>query len=79
LEGSMAKGYALEEALEFWIEYLQNFTATTWQIWDEKEDPKMYDEVLEGYGRSRIMNVDLQDMAHSFILHNVELMVIWRK
>lgn len=39
----------------------------------------MYDEVLEGYGRSRIMNVDLQDMAHSFILHNVELMVIWRK
>jgi hypothetical protein len=29
LEGSMAKGYALEEALEFWIEYLQNFTATT--------------------------------------------------
>lgn len=29
LEGSMAKGYALEEALGFWTKYLQDFIATT--------------------------------------------------
>ncbi len=45
LEGSMAMGYALEEALRFCTEYLQNFTPTTQKFWDEKEDPSMIDEV----------------------------------
>ncbi len=45
LEGSMAMGYALEEALGFCTKYLQNFTPTTQKFWDEKEDPSMIDEV----------------------------------
>jgi hypothetical protein len=31
-EGNMVKGYALEEALGFCIEYLQDFTTTTQRI-----------------------------------------------
>jgi hypothetical protein len=47
-------------------------------MWDEKEGPSMNDEVLEGNGRLRIMIVELRDMAHSFLLQNVELMAPWR-
>jgi hypothetical protein len=31
-EGNMAKGYALEETLDFCTEYLQDFIATTQRI-----------------------------------------------
>jgi hypothetical protein len=37
----------------------------------------MNDEVLEGNGCAWIMTADFQDMAHSFVLQNVELMVTW--
>jgi hypothetical protein len=77
LEGSMAKGYALEEALGFWTKYLQDFIATTQHVWDEKEDPMTYHEVLEGGGRPQIMNANVRDMAHSFVLRNVKLMANW--
>ncbi len=43
------------------------------------KDPSMYDEVLEGRGQPQILIADLQDMAHKFVLHNVELMAIWCK
>jgi hypothetical protein len=39
----------------------------------------MYDEVLEGKGRPQIPSLDLQVMAHKFVLHIVELMAIWCK
>jgi hypothetical protein len=39
----------------------------------------MCDEVLEGRGQPQILIADLQDMAHKFVLHNVELMAIWCK
>jgi hypothetical protein len=28
------------------------------RVWDDKEDPTMVDEVLEGGGRSRLMDAD---------------------
>ncbi len=42
-KGSMAKGYAIEEALRF-------YTTTKQRVWDDKEDPCMVDEVVEGNG-----------------------------
>ncbi len=47
-------------------------------MWDKKEDYCMVDEVVEGNGRPRKLNVDLQDMAHSFVFQNVELVAPWR-
>jgi len=37
----------------------------------------MVDEVVEGNGHPRKLSVDLQDMAHFFVLQNVELMAPW--
>ncbi len=79
LKGSMVEGYALEEALGFCIEYIQGFIATRKRVWDDKEDPNMIDEMLEGNGRLRIMTTNLRNMAHYFVLQNVELMSLWCK
>ncbi len=46
--------------------YLQEFTFTKRRVWDDKEYPSMFYEMLEGIGSTQIMNVDLQDMSHSF-------------
>jgi len=46
----MAKRYALKEALGFCPKYLVDFIAIKHQIWDDKENPSMFDEMLEGGG-----------------------------
>jgi hypothetical protein len=38
LEGSMAKGYILEETLGFLIEYLHEFEHVTKRVWDVKKE-----------------------------------------
>lgn len=58
-EGSMAEGYAMVEALVFCIEYMQEYTVTTQRVWDNKEDPSMYDEILEGTRRAHHLSFDL--------------------
>jgi len=50
LEGNMTKRYAIKEAVDFCTKYLVDFTATRCRVWDDKEDPSMFDEVLEGGG-----------------------------
>jgi hypothetical protein len=77
-EGNMAKGYALKEVLGFCTKHIQDFTTTRQRVWDDKEDPTMIDEVLEGGGWPQFMISNLRDMAHSFVLQNVELMATWR-
>jgi len=46
-EGSMTKGYALEEALGLCTKYVQDFMAMRRQVWDDKEDLNMFNELLE--------------------------------
>jgi hypothetical protein len=46
----MVEGYALEEALGFYIKYLVDFTTMWCRVWDDKKNPCMFDEVLEGNG-----------------------------
>jgi hypothetical protein len=55
----MAKGYVLEEALRFCIEYLVDFTTTWHRVWDDKEDPSMFDEMFEGDKHPQIMSIEL--------------------
>ncbi len=73
----MAEGYAIEEALGFCTKYLQDFIVTKRRVWDEKKGQCMVDEVVERNGCPRKLNVGLRDMAHSFVLQNVELMASW--
>jgi hypothetical protein len=37
----------------------------------------MFDEVFEGNGHPHVMNINFWNMAHSFVLQNVELMDRW--
>lgn len=71
----MAKGYVLEEMLGFCTKYLVDFTTTRHRVWDDKEDPSMFDEMFEGDKHPQIMSIELWDIAHFFVLQNVELMV----
>jgi len=45
--------------------------STRRKVWDDKEEPTMHDEVLEGNGCPHKQSVDLRAWAHTFILHNV--------
>ncbi len=71
----MAKGYVLEEMLGFCTKYLVDFITIRHRVWDDKEDPSMFDEMFEGDKHPQIMSIELWDMAHFFVLQNVELMV----
>jgi hypothetical protein len=55
----MANGYALDEALGFCTECMQKYTITSHRVWDDKKDPTMNDEILEGVGRLRILTYEL--------------------
>jgi hypothetical protein len=46
-------------------------------MWDDKEDPSMFDEMLEGGVHPQILTTNLRDMAHFFMLQNVGLMAPW--
>ncbi len=70
LDGNMAIGYSIEEALGFCIEYIQGVKSIRRRAWD-KEEPTMHDEVLEGSGCPHRLSVDLKTLwAHTFVLHN---------
>ena len=73
-EGSMANGYLREESIGFLNEYLSEYTPTTKRAWDDKEEPAMYDEILEGVKRNRVMTAEFLKLIHGFVLDNTEHM-----
>jgi hypothetical protein len=76
LEGSMATRYVIEEALGFCTEYIQDVKFTR-RVWDDKEEPTMHDEILEGNGCSCRLNANLKSWAHTFVLHNAATTQPW--
>jgi hypothetical protein len=60
LKRNMANRYAIEEALGFCNEYIQEMKSTRRTMWDDKEDLTMNDEILEGNGHPRRLSVDLK-------------------
>jgi hypothetical protein len=78
-EASMAEGYAIDEAFGFCTEYMQSYTVTSRRVWDDKEDPTMNDEILEGVGRPRILTPKIRDWIHKFVVNNVALLEPWRE
>lgn len=78
-EGSMAYGYMREESIGFLNEYLSQYTPTTKRAWDDKEEPAMYDEILEGSPHDQKMSAQFQRLIHEFVLHNTEHMEPYRR
>ncbi len=48
-------------------------------MWDDKEEPTMHDEILEGNGHPRKLSTDLKTWAHTFVVHDVIAIEPWRK
>jgi hypothetical protein len=74
-EGSMAKGYILEETLGFLIEYLHEFEHVTRRVWDVEEGVSR--EVLEGAPTKVVLNPILRDLAHDYVLTHTKVMGPW--
>ena len=77
-EASIAEGYAIDETFGFCIDYMQLYTVTSRRIWDDKEDPTMNDEILEGVGRPKILTSKIHDWIHEFVVNNVAPLEPWR-
>ena len=69
-EGSIAQGYETEEALGFITEYISEYSMTSRRVWDDKEEPTMVDEILEGKGKIKLLSPELRGAMHDFILDN---------
>jgi hypothetical protein len=79
LEASMAEGYIITETLGYSIEYMQRFSGTRQRVWDEKEEPRMYDEIVQGGGWNRPMSNRFQNWIHDFVLDNSADFQAWRQ
>jgi hypothetical protein len=69
-EGSIAQGYQVEQTLGFITEYMSEYNVTTRRVWDDKEEPSMVDEILEGKGKPKLLSEDLRSAMHEFVLDN---------
>jgi hypothetical protein len=77
LEGSMVKGSVLDETMGFVIEYLQEFQHVSKRIWDVEEEKGVVGEVLKGVVEKVVLSSTLQDLAHNYVLTNIEIMAPW--
>jgi hypothetical protein len=79
LEGSMAKGYFMEDMLGFYTKYLSRYTATRRRVWDANEEQSMYDEVLEGSGERRKMEPQRHQWMQNFVIESIGILEGWRR
>jgi hypothetical protein len=46
LEACIVEGYTIMETLGYSIEYMQRFSGSKHWVWDDKEEPCIYDEIV---------------------------------
>jgi len=78
-EGSIAQGYQVEEALGFITEYMSEYNITSRRVWDDKEEPTMVDEILEGKGKPKQLTESLRNAMHDFVLNNASHLEPYRE
>ena len=78
-EGSIAQGYQTEEALGFITEYMSEYNITSRKVWDDKEEPAMVDEILEGKGKTKLLLEELRIAMHEFVLDNAAHIAPYRQ
>ena len=78
MKGSMVHGYQVEEALRLFTEYMSTYAPTSRRVWDNKEDPTMTDEILQGKRKSRVLLDELRKWLHAFICDNVDVLESYR-
>ena len=79
-EGSIAKGYQMDDTLRFCTEYMRQYRGTVHQVWDPQEEAIIADEILcSNSQRKRKMSNQFREYAHAFVLDNVACLDEWRK
>lgn len=66
----------LEETLGFVTKYLQEFQHVFKRVWDAYEKG-VSGEVLEGTPTKVVLNHTLQDLAHNYVLTNIDITMPW--
>ena len=79
LEGSMAQGYIMDEAMRFCTGYMQHCCESKRRVWDDKEEPTLISEVIEGNGRHRLLPNELRFLIHEFVLNNAEPLQVYKE
>jgi hypothetical protein len=79
LEASMAEGYAMSETLGYCTEYMQRFHGTRRRVWDDREEQRMMDEMVQGNGWRRPMSQQFRTWAHNFVINNSMDLEDWRQ
>jgi len=78
-KGSIAQAYQVEEALGFITKYMVPYEPTRQCVWDDKEDPSMTDEILEGKGKPRKLSDQQWVWMHSFVYENAMQLEVYRQ
>lgn len=69
-EGSIAQGYQTEQVLGFITEYMSGYNITSRRVWDDREEPAMVDEILQGKGKLKVLPEELRIAMHDFVIDN---------
>jgi len=51
---------------------MSDYKITSRRVWDDKEEPSMVDEILEGKGKRKLLSEQFKSAMHEFVLDNVE-------
>jgi hypothetical protein len=70
LEASMAEEYHMSETLGYSTEYMQRFKDASQQVWNDKVENTMNDEIVEGNGWARRLMEEFKTWVHNFVIHN---------
>lgn len=55
------------------------YNITMRRVWDDKDEPTMVNEILEGKGKSRQMLEAFRDAIHGFVLDNAVHLELYRE
>ena len=75
----MSEGYSMQEAMGFCTEYMKIFKNVNQLVWDDDEDERIADEVLEGNGFRFKLSYQERSVIHAFVLQNTSSFDKWRR
>jgi hypothetical protein len=58
---------------------MSRFTTTSRRIWDDEEEPGLFDEELKGGGIKRFLSANMPNYAHDCILDNAAHLAAYQR
>ncbi len=76
-EASMAMGYMKDETLGYITEYMAEFEGVRTRVWNSEEEEGVGGEVLRGAPEFKQLSIEVRNMAHRYVLLNMDIMQPW--